>query len=75
MRHVGDGAAEVFDEKWGYAIAAGDAASYWAQHGDMEKAQQLTGNSQMPGTYKYLITRINRDWYKQARSKPTERVY
>jgi len=70
-----DDTAEVFDEKWGYAIAAGDAASYWATHGDTEKANQLNGHSQMPGTYKYLITRINRDWYKQQRNKPTERVY
>lgn len=65
----------VFDEKWGQAIAIGDAAAYWSERGDIEKAQQLTGNNELPGTYKYLITRINREWYKQQRSKPTERVY
>ena len=72
---LSEDSSAVFDEKWGLAIAVGDAAAYWATHGDIEKSQQLTGTTDLPGTYKYLITRINRDWYKQKNKTPMERSY
>ena len=65
----------VFDEKWGTAIAVGTAASYWATRGDTEKSSGLTGSTELPGSYRYLVSSINRDWYISKSNQYTSRSY
>jgi len=65
-------ASTVFNELWGHCIALGDAIAYLVRLGNEEKAARLLGRADVPGTYKYYLSKVVGT---QERQETARRVY